>query len=53
MNTTADLLRFTPPLEQQTTSNHVRPTTPNEIPAKLQQMAGPSGPVRKSTKAKW
>jgi hypothetical protein len=52
-HTTEDLLRFTPPLEQQPTSAYPRPTTPQAIPAKLQQMSGPSGPVRKSTKAKW
>jgi len=39
-----DLLRFTPP---------PKPTNSTEIPAKLQQMNGPSGPIRKSTKAKW
>jgi hypothetical protein len=52
-------IRFTPPPDPQTlhVSNSENkfpvPSTPNEIPAKLQQMNGPSGPVRKSAKAKW
>ncbi|CAF1256193.1 unnamed protein product [Rotaria sordida] len=56
MNKTEDLLRFTPPpdapssLTSNSTNKH---PSPNELPAKLQQMDGPSGPVRKSTKAKW
>ncbi|CAF1149237.1 unnamed protein product [Adineta ricciae] len=54
---TEDLLRFTPPPQQQTrrpsTYDEPKPMNTNEIPAKLQQMNGPSGPVRKSTKAKW
>ena len=54
MNTTEDLLRFTPPpIDQQSATNFPGPSTPNALPAKLQQMSGPSGPIRKSTKAKW
>ncbi|UJR31984.1 hypothetical protein I4U23_019457 [Adineta vaga] len=57
VNTTDDLLRFSPPIDQQQTSRvsssgEKFPTT-SALPAKLQQMDGPSGPIRKSTKAKW
>lgn len=47
--------RFTPPPEQQAQGmgNSNRLPTTNELPAKLQQMDGPSGPIRKSTKTKW
>ncbi|CAF2023545.1 unnamed protein product [Rotaria magnacalcarata] len=55
-NAAEDLLRFTPPPDQHpsamTNSTNKFPVS-NEIPAKLQQMDGPGGPVRKSTKAKW
>jgi hypothetical protein len=51
--------RFTPPLDQQTSQvsnsgdKYPRPATPSKLPSKLQQMDGPSGPIRKSSKAKW
>ncbi|CAF4795042.1 unnamed protein product [Rotaria sp. Silwood1] len=56
MNKAEDLLRFTPPPDQQpslTSNSTNKYPTSNELPAKLQQMDGPSGPIRKSTKAKW
>jgi len=58
-NTISFAIRFTPPPDQQTSqiSNSgdklPRATTPSELPSKLQQMDGPSGPIRKSKKAKW
>ena len=51
--------RFTPPLDQQTSQvsnsgdKHPIPPPQSALPAKLQQMDGPSGPIKKSTKAKW
>ncbi|CAF4771731.1 unnamed protein product, partial [Rotaria sp. Silwood1] len=54
-NKTEDLLRFTPRLDQQSsiTSNSTNKyPISNELPAKLQQMTGPNGSIRISTKAK-
>jgi hypothetical protein len=50
------LCRFTPPPSEQQTPRRPNSTvkmTTNELPGKLQQMNGPSGPVRKSSKVKW
>ncbi|CAF0809266.1 unnamed protein product [Adineta steineri] len=58
-NKTADLLRFTPPPSKPPSQvTRASPEPPriinaSEIPAKLQAMNGPSGPVKKSNKAKW
>ncbi|CAF3294200.1 unnamed protein product [Rotaria sp. Silwood2] len=55
---TDDLLRFTPPPSNKkslfTSNSTTQNITSNELPAKLQQqMNGPTGPIRKSTKVKW
>lgn len=56
MNKNDDLLRFTPPPDHLPSTGSFT-TNPNpstsELPAKLQQMAGPSGPIKKSGKSKW
>lgn len=48
--------RFTPPPDHPPSAGSYT-TNPNpstsELPAKLQQMAGPSGPIKRSNKAKW
>ncbi|CAF3711186.1 unnamed protein product [Rotaria sp. Silwood1] len=51
-----ETLIFTPRLDQQSsiTSNSTNKyPISNELPAKLQQMTGPNGSIRISTKAKW